>query len=82
MDARKGELVVSAKFIISCSINNISNSDTFCHKYNEDIYDHSTILSPKLQKYQLEGPGIWCKEGVGQDSQEHNTNIICNKNPF
>ena len=29
LDARKGELVVSAKFIISCSINNISNSDTW-----------------------------------------------------
>ena len=85
MDARKGELVVSAKFLIAYSINNISNSGTFCHKYNKDIYCiycHSTIQFLKLQKYQLEGPGISCKEGVGQDSQEHNINIICNKNPF
>ena len=64
MDARKGELVVSAKFLIAYSINNISNSGTFCHKYNKDIYHHSTILFQKLQKSQLEGPGIWCKEGV------------------
>ena len=65
MDVRKGGLVVSANFLIACSINNISNSGMFCHKYNKNIYHHSTILFPKLQKYQLEGPGIQCKEGVG-----------------
>ena len=51
LDARKGELVVSAEFIISCSINNISNSDTFCHKYNERYLSpqyHSVPKAPEV----------------------------------
>ena len=45
-------------------------------------HEDSLTISEHAVPQKLQHPGIQCKEDVGQDSQEHNTNIICNKNPF
>ena len=45
-------------------------------------HEDSLTISEHAVPQKLQHPGIQCKEDVGQDSQEHTTNIICNKNPF